>query len=1034
MPKENKYSVHAENGQLLNKFLYALFQKRIDIAFGIIIPLLITLSILHSIWLKPGPFFYRDIAPIIPHPISQQIGFTFFSWANGPNPANINIFPWFPMVVLSALVNSAIVFNYYTILVAFLPGPAMYFSTRKLISLFDPSIPKLLNRIASLLASLIFFLASTNTGLLSEPGISSAYSYALVPVLFTLFVMIINGENVRRNSLLLGVLSLSGITNPIWIISSLIPMIVYFIFKLTSSAKDNFTYLKRAVLAAFSIILFTSLVFVPNFMGFLLGAGGEYSQYSAGTFHNLAITFQLVQSISYSNLLDSMLLGHGNQFIFNLINSDWTFATLLLPFFAFLEVYLRRDRINVFLFVIALIGIFLGKGANPPLGYLYFLIVKYSPPGLVGLTYDVFPFIIITVLAYSILLARFLIQVYEFQSNKFSPKKKGIIQKLLLRIHKLPKNGISILLTAILVAALFSGTINDAIYVNTYFGPQDVPQNYQTIDSVLGGSNSQNPAYKVMWIPSSWEYPGFAGNGMVNWTTPPYVDESPGFPNQFSSIDSLPPIIIPYLPFTDEIGKILSVMQVKYLVLHTDTKYNLSEIIKELNYQKDLKVVFASSPFLVYENTEALAPVLTGNATYVLGDNLTELFAAGIDPLTSGWILDSNSSQIIKYNSMEQGNLILENNNTILTNAYTSISWVGDHTSFAPNYSRITSDYYPNSTGGAISFQQSNVLRVLGSPISVPNQTLKVKVGYDLNNLSGLNLPKNLTIKEFRFGIRIGTCAAPYSAYIYPDDIVNTTNRTGTFELKYNVSVNTSAPVLIYYWLYGSSFEQLSPTYYLGSYGEFPRTTIVNIMGYPFVNGLRGILLNNSSIELRIYAPASSMYRIGIFSMGNSSIAVQNVSFDIKTGDNFSLSSSTAIHLQKGWHNISVKAKSITVFGFLSAISVGNNFSALKELPYIKKNPTELSVETENTSGYLQYGEQYSTLWHSSEGLVVPAYGGLAIGVIGPTTAIMLRYSLQYYVWVGDSFSCISVTALAIVMYFSWRSEMRRKKSEGALD
>lgn len=1003
--------------------------KEVDLVLGVMVPFIVALIILHNLWLPLGYFFYRDITPFIVPTIYQPINLAFFAWDNGPNPPNTTIVNWLPMSLISTLFNSPWVFNYYSIFVAFLPGPVMYFSAKSIIGKFDSKASINGIRMLSFTASLIYLLAYTNQGMLGEPGISSAISYSLIPAYISLFISSMENKSYLKYMLLLGVLTSFGDANPIWLISAVIPMFIYFLTRFSREFKLNLNYLRRGALSFIIILLSNSYVLIPNIIGFISNSGGIYSEYSAGTFHGLQITPLLIHSISHVNLFESIIISHGYEIIFNSIPADWTVFTFIIPVFAIVEVFIKRDRFNLFLVITLLIGIFLDKGANPPFGILYYYIVKYSPPGLVGLTFDVFPFAILSVISYSFLIGRLILHVMEgtFFDYILKIRKRSSIfnSAKIFYFIKNKRKIVAYLLVVIVSASLFSGTLSDARYVDRYFSKQNVPSSYLNLENEIGSKNGTIEPFKAMWVPTAWSTPPFIGNGVVNWTSPSNVSEGPGFPSQFLNLPTAPPIILKYLPFTNEIGRLLSIMQVKYIILHADTPYNISDIEYELSVQKDLKLIYNNWPILVFENLENVSLVRETATTYILGQEISPLISLGMNPGNNSWILENNLSNIEKLNAIQKGNFIYENTapDSTMGNKYHSTSWIGNVSSF---YSNVMNN---NKYNAWIDLKHqdsglptSNFLKVYSSAFAENGHELKISIAFNYSELNSSQLNSGYNVSHIRFGIYLQNNTTSYAATLLPSNTTYITSKTGTFNVDYFQTSLTVTPIKVAYWFYSSGYRPISGPFLLGSYQRNVSIAKVTINGFPFVNNTKGLYIYNSVSQINVFSPISDVYNISFYFKGNLTISFNSKVYHLDE-NTFATESITNLSLSTGKYNLTLKSSGPSYILFAGVISSHLAGAKSVAISYQRSLPTSVSY-TITGSYYSEVGIPYSSGWQVSHGQIVPAFNGMAIGVFSVNHNINLEYSLQKWVFASDVFFLIFLT----IMIYLIRGQ---KKKEG---
>lgn len=150
---------------------------------------------------------------------------------------------------------------------------------------------------------------------------------------------------------------------------------IYFLFKifLSDSKKEIILIIRRALITA----IFTIIIFLGFHAYWIIPSLFVKSLQLPQTYERVS----QIDFLSFSTLLHSLTLSqpHWYKNIFGKI-SEVSFEFLLIPALAFASLALVKKNIHVaFWSVIAVLGIFLSKGSNPPLTQVYSFLFIYIP-------------------------------------------------------------------------------------------------------------------------------------------------------------------------------------------------------------------------------------------------------------------------------------------------------------------------------------------------------------------------------------------------------------------------------------------------------------------------------------------------------------------------------------------------------------------------------------------------------------------------------------------------------------------------------
>ncbi len=330
----------------------------------------------------------------------------------------------------------------------------------------------------------------------------------------------------------------------------------------------------------------------------------------------------------------------------------WILTTTLMPilaFYAFLRITLRREKYcNVLnctlvetLTVLALVLIFVGKGARPPFGELYLWLIFHSflAPFLSWMLRVPYRLACYLAFAYTYLLSILVLIIcldfHEVHAKWKANKKYRFV---------LPQIVATLLPIIILVNAL----VASYPALNNFSGvvlPVNPPRYYDyTNEYISADYNGSTNYFRVMWLPST-EYPFYLD---VNWSPHPNLT-----PNPRIWVSDVPVYEYGASPYYyvmyffikntlekqtfNEIGSILSLLNVRYLVYLQDTtnpqKY--ANLLHGIMTQEDLRLDKKIQELLIYRNTRETSYIYYADTlVLVLGplDSLPILIKAGLDP------------------------------------------------------------------------------------------------------------------------------------------------------------------------------------------------------------------------------------------------------------------------------------------------------------------------------------------------------------------------------------------------------------------
>lgn len=242
--------------------------------------------------------------------------------------------------------------------------------------------------------------------------------------------------------------------------------------------------------------------------------------------------------------------------------------SFLIPFIIFLPLLFKksRNRLIVFLSLSSLICIFLIKGSHSPLGKIFYAVI-FKLPYMTALRAPVHKLGVLLCILYSILFGYGIFTLYKILGSKNKLLGRGL------------SSAVIILVSGVYSYPLWTGEV---IHKGGKFYPGyhvKVPDYYSQVGDFLkekeGGrfySLPQCPTFNIVY---NWEGQGYIG------TDPAFnLFEKPGV---YSTVDKFAQL--PYTLLRDtncnEVYKILSLMNVRFIILHNDVNEKLWDIFTD---------------------------------------------------------------------------------------------------------------------------------------------------------------------------------------------------------------------------------------------------------------------------------------------------------------------------------------------------------------------------------------------------------------------------------------------------------------------
>ncbi|HVZ66631.1 MAG TPA: hypothetical protein VG917_00020 [Patescibacteria group bacterium] len=455
--------------------------------------------IVFKTWFLPGIITGGDFWFNFPSMYSQFDMFAFaWNWAKGNG---LGIFS--PLYQAINLVFGAPIFTFGSLLK--LPWEIVerlgFFYPFIILGLLAPSylFKKIFKNNPLWIFSIIIFLFNTYILTLAGGGqIVIAISYTLIPFIIAACIKLAEdtGSPVRKSNIL-GALAGTQILLDLRI--GYITFVAIGIFYLL----QLFTR-KKALKDAFRN--FTYLLLIPGLITLLINAFWIFPVVVVheNPLNELGSAFNTVGAVkffSFAKFENSLGLLHPNwpENIFGKVAfMKWEF--LILPFFAFASLLFvnkkRRESIYIIYFVLlAIVGIFLAKGANDPFGSIYLLLFNYLP----GFTLfrDPTKWYMLIAVSYSVLIPFSLYEIYELIKK----------EKRLRSLATLKINSIFVALFFVYLIYLIRPAILGQL--GGTYRKHTLPADYVKLEKFL---STQDDFSRTLWIPTMQRFSYYSQN------------------------------------------------------------------------------------------------------------------------------------------------------------------------------------------------------------------------------------------------------------------------------------------------------------------------------------------------------------------------------------------------------------------------------------------------------------------------------------------------------------------------------------------
>lgn len=491
-----------------------------------------------------------------------------------------------------------------------LAGIAMYVLAQYIMGKIDTAKNKLSLAICATISAVVYMYNPWSIGHLWTYFFYP--TYALLPLIF-LFIMRFFDRPKLSTLLILVILMSLGTTSPhgiIWMASLAISYAIYIII----------TERKKLGLTLKSIVAGISLYIVGN-MYWILPYTYSTSIRNIAPQHAITLSSQLLDFLSKNNgVLNGLRLisGWGYPITPIYLNQIWLVSGFILPIFAYAAVFLYKNRIVIYLAILATIALFLSMGTNSIFPSAYKWLVFESPIsaslGWVFRTPD--RWLVFVALSFSVL---FGLSLHRIISSLFQKR----VRQRVFAITTF---------SSITALMLFSFYPTAEYYSKFVYNPTEIPKDYKELNSWLSNQGDKNN-FTVLWLPiygPGGYYTSWSSNENEEpynddfWSPiePPSIQKRIGPVNIWSSAKSINSFNFLFdsnsYPYElekalkenriDSFERLLMPLGVKYVIV--DSSIEGSEgLVNSLGKSKNLTLRFKTDFLYVYENLKSIGPV-----------------------------------------------------------------------------------------------------------------------------------------------------------------------------------------------------------------------------------------------------------------------------------------------------------------------------------------------------------------------------------------------------------------------------------------
>jgi hypothetical protein len=564
------------------------------IIFWIAVSLVLTVFLMRDLIWNSGFIYSRDL--ILPSDLSLTYGDLTDTWDNIHSHANLQLNK-IPLFVLLSAVDEVIGSeNTVKVFLGTVIFSVLFVIFISLLLVFKEKVKSNIKLIAICAPPSLLYLFNPWVADRISNHIFMVLGIALTPLIIITYVSLLNrggggGEGGGRTylkifsaSLLLTGLSVVSTHVIFYVMPILLFITVYYIIVASNKKRKK--------------MLLSSLLFFSFYMGLnsYWIVPIAYESYSAEIEPSYAFSVNEIERLSELNTFPNVvqMIGGGAWDSPLMFPNEYSYYLgFLIPIISLFAIVLFPSNKFIILFGIMLVCfIVLALGTNSPIPYW-----SQSSPlsGVMWLFRDPSRFIPFIVLIYSIFLA---FTIYRITSAK-----------------KFSKVASALLVTLILIS--ISTSFSTYTFVNSAggrFAPSMLPGALTDLKSYLHNDTGN---YKVLWLPlrAYLNYDWNKANDEIAGNI--YMTSSPKATYDVRSSEAsrdatnfLWENLYRYIflrPRTDQIGQILNVYDIKYVIVFTDLVGNqqveAERIVRIMNAQEDMHLVNQFGPYYVYRNS-----------------------------------------------------------------------------------------------------------------------------------------------------------------------------------------------------------------------------------------------------------------------------------------------------------------------------------------------------------------------------------------------------------------------------------------------
>lgn len=467
------------------------------------------------------------------------------------------------------------------------------------------------------------------------------FSYAITPLILLFFIHAINAKTKPSfyiNTILCGLLFALAISQIHYLVMIVFLMVVYLFFSKGKISKKIYIF---CFVSAICFLVHLSWI-IPT-----LGQGqNKISQITSAASvltWNKALSADL-QKEFFLTAFDS------NRYFADIVKNNkwWQISSIFIPLLAFVSLIINRNKKTVYFALIAIIGIFLAKGLNPPLENISIFI--YTKLQLLSIFRQSYHFMFLSALGISALVGLSINKIRSW----LRPAALSLVFLLIILV-------IIIGYSYPMLSGNFSRELEP-------FKPN------KTYDSINEQLNTNND-YRILWFPAIGPIKQNNLNYSINFD--PLIEDSAkkSFSSEggilfFSGASTTFRNFLLYNLYnnipTENFGKILSLENIENIYQRNDYEsiypsisnlgdypdlsknWNNNDIMQKLNNQNGIELVAKNDPVNIYKNIENKPHIYASQKPLITTSDLSIINSAKINNYDAFFFTDqTNNANLI---------------------------------------------------------------------------------------------------------------------------------------------------------------------------------------------------------------------------------------------------------------------------------------------------------------------------------------------------------------------------------------------------